>query len=108
MDLLPDPWPKARHHKRRLVGAGFADRAASRLSPGGLWRLATYWADYAETMRAVLDAHPDLVNLHQGSPPHPDASGWAPRWPDRPVTRFERRGLDAGRTIRDLSYRRRG
>nr|WP_294691098.1 tRNA (guanosine(46)-N7)-methyltransferase TrmB [uncultured Friedmanniella sp.] len=96
--FFPDPWPKARHHKRRLVGPGLASLATSRLRPGGSWRLATDWADYALQIRAVLDAQPGLANLHPG--------GWAPRWADRPVTRFEQRGLDAGRTVHDLTYRR--
>ncbi|HET8971455.1 MAG TPA: tRNA (guanosine(46)-N7)-methyltransferase TrmB, partial [Candidatus Nanopelagicales bacterium] len=99
--FFPDPWPKGRHHKRRLVDAAFADLVASRLRPGGGWRLATDWADYAERMRAVLDAQPCLVNAET----NPD--GWARRCADRPVTRFEQRGIDAGRVIHDLHYRRR-
>lgn len=95
--FFPDPWHKARHHKRRLVRPGFARLVASRLAPGGVWRLATDWDDYAEAMREVLDAEPGLVNAHDG---------WAPRFPLRPVTRYEQRGLDAGRTIHDLEYRR--
>jgi tRNA (guanine-N7-)-methyltransferase len=97
--FFPDPWHKSRHHKRRLVSPDFADLAASRLRPGGRWRLATDWADYAAQMRHVLDAHPALVSEHPG--------GWAPRWSARPVTRFERRGVAAGRHIFDLGYRRR-
>ena len=99
--FFPDPWPKVRHHKRRLVDRAFADLVASRLRPGGSWRLATDWSDYAAQMRAVLDAHPDLVNVGAA------ADGWAERCPDRPLTRFEQRGLEAGRTVRDLHYRRR-
>lgn len=98
--FFPDPWPKARHHKRRLIDPAFADLVASRLAPGGTLRLATDWEPYAARMRAVLDAHPELVSLG-------GRDGWAERCPDRPVTRFEQRGLDAGRTIRDLLYRRR-
>jgi tRNA (guanine-N7-)-methyltransferase len=94
--FFPDPWPKTRHHKRRLVGPDFAHLAAGRLAPGATWRLATDWADYAEQMRAVLDAEPAL----EGGP--------VPRWDERPVTRFERKGLEAGRTITDLAYRRVG
>ena len=97
-DLLvffPDPWHKARHHKRRLITRGLADLVASRLVPGGSWRLATDWADYAEAMREVLDPHPRLVNPH---------GGWAPRWEVRPLTKYEQRGLDAGRRIYDLTY----
>jgi tRNA (guanine-N7-)-methyltransferase len=60
---FPDPWPKKRHHKRRIVQPEFADRIARALKPGGRWLLATDWAPYAEHMRAVLNAHPDFANL---------------------------------------------
>jgi tRNA (guanine-N7-)-methyltransferase len=90
--FFPDPWPKKRHHKRRLVSAAFAALVASRLRPGGRWRLATDWEEYAEQMCAVLDATPGLTG------------GPAPRWSDRPVTKFERKGIAAGRTIVDLTY----
>ena len=99
--FFPDPWPKARHHKRRLVDRAFADLAVSRLRVQGSWRLATDWADYAEQLHEVLDAAQDLENV--GDP----ATGWSQRFVDRPVTRFEQRGIDAGRTVRDLHYRRR-
>jgi tRNA (guanine-N7-)-methyltransferase len=92
--FFPDPWPKTRHHKRRLVDGRFASLAAQRLAPGAEWRLATDWADYAEQMRRVLDAEPALVG------------GVVARWEERPVTKFERKGLDAGRTITDLCYTR--
>jgi tRNA (guanine-N7-)-methyltransferase len=92
--FFPDPWPKTRHHKRRLVDAAFAALAASRLVRGGTWRLATDWADYADQMREVLDAEPAL------------AGGVTPRWGERPVTKFERKGLEAGRAITDLTYTR--
>lgn len=90
--FFPDPWPKQRHHKRRLVSPAFARLVAGRLRPGGRWRLATDWEEYAEQMEAVLDAEPGLVG------------GRTDRWADRPVTRFERKGLAAGRTIVDLTY----
>ena len=70
---------------------------AQAAAPPPLWRLATDWGDYAEQMAAVLDAEPLLENVHGGP---------APRWEDRPLTRFERRGLEAGRSITDLTYRR--
>ena len=92
--FFPDPWHKTRHHKRRLVDARFAALAASRLRPGGVWRLATDWADYAAQMLEVLDAEPALEG------------GCAERWAERPVTRFERKGLEVGRTITDLTFRR--
>lgn len=96
--FFPDPWHKARHHKRRLVTTEFADLVASRLVPGGVWRLATDWADYADAMREVLDDHPALENVH---------GGWAPRYDLRPLTKYESRGLAEGRTVHDLTYRRR-
>ena len=95
--FFPDPWPKQRHHRRRLVVPAFAHLAASRLVTGGHWRLATDWPDYAEQMARVLDAEPLLRNAYDEP---------APRWQDRPLTRFERRGLEAGRPITDLDYRR--
>ena len=93
--FFPDPWPKTRHHKRRLVDPAFAALAASRLAPGqrGAWRPTG--SHYAEQMRTVLDAEP----LLEGGP--------VPRWAERPVTRFERKGVDAGREIVDLVYRAR-
>jgi tRNA (guanine-N7-)-methyltransferase len=94
--FFPDPWPKKRHHKRRLVDAEFAALAAGRLAPGARWRLATDWADYAAQMMAVLDAEPLLEG------------GRVERWAERPVTKFERKGLAADRVITDLAYRRVG
>lgn len=96
--FFPDPWPKKRHHRRRLVTAPFARLAATRLRPGGTWRLATDWPAYAEQIAAVLDAEPLLERVYDGP---------APRWDERPVTRFERRGRQAGRPITDFAYRRR-
>jgi tRNA (guanine-N7-)-methyltransferase len=93
--FFPDPWPKKRHHKRRLVTPRFAALAASRLEPGARWRLATDWPDYAAQMRDVLDAEP----LLEGGPTE--------RWAERPFTRFERRGLAEGRPVTELAYRRR-
>jgi tRNA (guanine-N7-)-methyltransferase len=98
--FFPDPWHKARHRKRRLLTPEFAALLASRMKPGGIWRIATDWADYAERMRQVLDSAPCYANLHP--------NGWAPRWDGRPITHFEQRGLDAGRQIFDLAYRRVG
>jgi tRNA (guanine-N7-)-methyltransferase len=92
--FFPDPWPKKRHHKRRLVGREFATLAASRLRPGAAWRLATDWGDYADQLREVLDAEPTLEG------------GEVPRWTERPVTKFERKGREAGRSITDFCYRR--
>ena len=93
--FFPDPWPKQKHHKRRLVTRSFAEVAASRLQVGGWWRLATDWGEYAEQMHLVLGDEP----LLEGGP--------VERWSDRPVTKFERKGIEAGRPIVDLAYRRR-
>lgn len=92
--FFPDPWHKTRHHKRRLVNPEHAATIASRLAPGGLWRLATDWADYAEQMVEVLDAEPLLEG------------GVVERWAERPVTKFERKGIAKDRVITDLAYRR--
>ena len=92
--FFPDPWPKKRHHKRRLVNAEFAALVASRLHHGGVWRLATDWADYAEQMRDRAGRRTD------------PRRGVVPRWEDRPVTKFERKGVAADRAITDLAYRR--
>lgn len=92
--FFPDPWPKTRHHKRRLVDAAFARIAAQRLAPGARWRLATDWPDYADQMSTVLDAEPAL------------SGGRVERWSERPVTKFERKGVEAGRAIVDLAYTR--
>ncbi len=96
--FFPDPWPKKRHHKRRLIQPRFADELARVLAPGGVLHLATDWADYGEHMRAVLDPHPDFHAPH------------GPIWPRpayRPATRFERRGLRRGHGVVDLLYERR-
>lgn len=96
--FFPDPWPKARHHKRRLIQPAHVALLRSRLVPGGALRCATDWPEYAEAMLATLAADPELVNEHDG---------YAPRPAERPVTRFERRGVEAGRRIFDLEFRRR-
>ncbi|WP_316669030.1 tRNA (guanosine(46)-N7)-methyltransferase TrmB [uncultured Propionibacterium sp.] len=98
--LFPDPWPKKRHRKRRLIAPAFAGLVADRLADGGLWRLATDWTDYAEQMAEVLGASGLFINQYADRP-----GGWAPRG-TRPLTRFERRGLSTGRAIRDLVWTR--
>lgn len=90
---FPDPWPKRRHQDRRLVGAALADSVARALEPGGVWRLATDWAPYGIAMRTLLDAD-DRFELVSDEPA-----------PLRPLTRFERKGLEVGRTITNLNYR---
>lgn len=88
--LFPDPWHKKRHHKRRLVNQPFLSVASSRLVQGGHWRLATDWADYAEHMDEVLATEETLVG------------GRVERWRERPLTKFERRGIAEGREIADF------
>jgi tRNA (guanine-N7-)-methyltransferase len=99
--LFPDPWPKKRHHKRRLLQTPFAALAASRLVPAGVLRLATDWQPYAQEMLAVLSATPALENLA-------GAQGYVPRPSEREPTRFERRGERLGHEVWDLAFRRRG
>lgn len=94
---FPDPWHKKRHNKRRLVTPAFAELAARVLEPGGTWRLATDWQEYADQMHEVLAGSPDF-----------DYSGtWSPRFEGRPLTRFEDKGLRVDRDIRDLAAVRR-
>ena len=97
--LFPDPWPKTRHHKRRLIQPEFATLAASRLRAGGWLRLATDWAPYAEHMRLVLD---DCALLARQEASAPSGSTV-----NRAATRFEKRGLRLGHEVADLAYRRR-
>ena len=97
--LFPDPWPKKRHHKRRLVDPGFVRGATDRLAPGGRLHLATDWPDYAEAMRAALAVEPRLrPDVDHGLVP----STWRTNRPNRPITAYEQRGLDAGREATDL------
>ena len=97
--LFPDPWPKKRHHKRRLIQHPFADLLASRLAPGGVLRLATDWQPYALEMLETLHAVAGLHNL--------DADGaFVARPPERVPTRFERRGERLGHEVWDLAFRR--
>ena len=96
--FFPDPWPKKRHHKRRLVQQAFAALVADRLAPGGYLHCATDWEPYAQHMLAVLSAEPRLANT---------AAGYAERPVYRPVTKFERRGLALGHAVRDLVFVRR-
>ncbi|GAA2335093.1 tRNA (guanosine(46)-N7)-methyltransferase TrmB [Saccharopolyspora halophila] len=98
---FPDPWPKKRHHKRRLVQPETVSMIASRLRRGGVLHLATDWENYAEQMLEVCEAEPELRNRHAAEP-----GGWAPRPDWRPVTKFENRAHEEGREIRDLIYER--
>ena len=112
-----DPWPKARHHKRRLINPPFLDAVLPLLAPGGHFRLATDWAQYAHHMRRELDAREELELVHPDGPRPTGVSsdtvpegmprtGWAPRFEGRVKTSFESKGTQAGRLIWDLAYRR--
>jgi tRNA (guanine-N7-)-methyltransferase len=94
---FPDPWPKKRHHKRRLVQPEFVKLAAQRLVTGGRLLLATDWAEYAEQMRVALNAEPLLRNLSKDG-------GYVSRPPARPTTRFEARGQRLGHAVFDLEF----
>jgi tRNA (guanine-N7-)-methyltransferase len=95
--FFPDPWPKKRHHKRRLLQPAFVRELALRLTGGGYLHAATDWEDYAVEMLATLRAEPLLENT---------AADYAPRPEYRPLTKFERRGLALGHGVRDLIFRR--
>ncbi len=97
--FFPDPWPKARHHKRRLIQPAHVALLRSRLVARGILHCATDGTGYAEAMLAALDADPELTNVHDG---------FAPRPAHRPRTKFERRGIDAGRPVHDLVFKKIG
>ena len=96
---FPDPWPKKRHHKRRIVQPAFAALVADRLKPGGRFKLATDWEPYAAWMLEVLDASPGFANAAAG--------GGCVERPQRSATRFERRGQRLGHRVFDLEFVRR-
>ncbi len=98
--FFPDPWPKKRHHKRRLIQPAFLDALARVLRAGGQLHIATDWEDYAAHILAVLEAHPAFRNLSPRGGAHPTARTW------RPETKFERRAREAGRAIWDILFER--
>lgn len=95
--LFPDPWPKQRHHKRRLINPAFVDLVAMKMKNSGVIHLATDWEHYAQHALRVLSACPSFRNLDT-------AGGYGLRPPNRPVTKFESRGQQLGHTIRDLVF----
>lgn len=91
--FFPDPWPKARHHKRRLVQPTILDLVRSRLQIGGFWHLATDWQEYADAMAECFDSDAQW------------SGGIVDRPAYRPVTHYESRAVREGRTVTDLVYR---
>jgi tRNA (guanine-N7-)-methyltransferase len=96
--FFPDPWPKKRQQKRRLIQPEFVALLATRMAPSGYLHCATDWEDYALQMLEVLAAEPRLANM---------AKDFTPRPPYRPQTKFENRGLKLGHGVWDLVFRRR-
>ncbi len=99
--FFPDPWPKKRHHKRRLISPLFVQLLARKMRPGGVLHLSTDWPDYARHMLEVLTASPDFENLAPTGGFHPQAA--SRRFP----TKYERRARAEGRPVYDLLFRRR-
>jgi tRNA (guanine-N7-)-methyltransferase len=95
--FFPDPWPKKRHHKRRLIQPEFVALLASRMKNGAYVHVATDWKEYAEQILEVLAREPLLANT---------APGYAPRPDYRPQTKFETRGLKLGHGVWDIIFRR--
>lgn len=95
---FPDPWPKTRHHKRRLIQPPLVELLASRMEQGAYIHCATDWEHYAEQMLAVLSAETSLQNTCEGFAPRPDF---------RPLTKFENRGLRLGHGVWDVIFKKR-
>jgi tRNA (guanine-N7-)-methyltransferase len=95
--FFPDPWHKARHNKRRLIQSPFIAQLVQKLKPGGYIHVATDWQDYAEQVLRVLNAEPLLQNT---------VAGYAPRPDYRPLTKFEKRGINLGHGVWDLVFKR--
>ena len=95
---FPDPWPKKRHHKRRLIQQAFVELLVEKLSHGGILHLATDWPEYADQMLAACSSVPQLQNLA--------GAGFSPRPPWRPQTKFESRGLRLGHPVADLIFQK--
>lgn len=95
--FFPDPWPKTRHHKRRLIQPAFISLLCERLKAGGYLHVATDWKDYAEHILTVLSGEPQLANT---------AQNYAARPEYRPLTKFEQRGLKLGHPVWDIVFRK--
>lgn len=97
--FFPDPWHKAKHNKRRIIQPDFVQLLTAKLKVGGILHLATDWQHYAEHMLEVLQSAPNLTNLAVDN-------GYIPRPESRPMTKFEKRGLNLGHGVWDLQFRR--
>lgn len=95
--FFPDPWPKTRHHKRRLIQPEFISLLCERLKAGGYLHVATDWKDYAEHILTVLSGEPQLANTAQDHAARPEY---------RPLTKFEQRGLKLGHPVWDIVFRK--
>ncbi len=95
--FFPDPWPKKRHHKRRLINKGFVDMIATTLQEGGYLHVATDWEDYATETLNILEQNPVLKNTSDAFTARPDY---------RPMTKFERRGINLGHNVFDIVFRK--
>jgi tRNA (guanine-N7-)-methyltransferase len=97
--FFPDPWPKKRHHKRRIVTTEFVELVRQKLKIGGFFHMATDWEDYALYMMRVMSTHPGFSN-------NAGCNNFAPRPEDRPLTKFEQRGAALGHQVWDLIFTR--
>jgi tRNA (guanine-N7-)-methyltransferase len=97
--FFPDPWPKQRHQKRRLVQAPFVEKLRRVLEPGGHFHAATDWDDYARQIRGIMEADDGFINWSGSGEFYPGPV-------ERPLTKFEKRGLGRGREVRELLYER--
>lgn len=95
--FFPDPWPKRKHHKRRIVTTAFVDLVARKLAGGGRFHAATDWKPYAEWMLVELRKEPRLQNINS-------EGGYCPRPAERPMTKFEQRGIKLGHKVWDLVF----
>lgn len=98
--LFPDPWPKKKHHKRRIIQPAFVEMVRTRLRPGGILHIATDWEPYAEHILEVMNEAPGYENLAADG-------GAVPKPADRPLTKFEKRGELRGHRVNDMLFRRR-
>jgi tRNA (guanine-N7-)-methyltransferase len=98
--FFPDPWPKKRHHKRRLITRPFTDLLAEKMKPGAYLYMVTDWEDYGNWALAELSATPGLANPYGGGV----QGGFAPHQEWRPITKFERKGIEKNHEVREIYF----